>query len=126
MPLRQISKIGRVVWFVPAIFFTWPTKCGLISQSGPMPDEQILHLAAAIDQQRICVRLQEIMRLPRLEVFHGGAIICRKRLTPIGFVGTLSLRRFDVQLAGAAPRRRGQRNAAKETRPVVHPRGSFS
>ena len=52
-----------------------------------MTDEQVLHLAAAVDQQRIGVRLQEIVRLPRLEVSHRGAIICRKRLTPLGFVG---------------------------------------
>ena len=35
LPLRQISTIGRLAWFVPASFVTWPTKCGLISQSGP-------------------------------------------------------------------------------------------
>src|SRR5690606_18717341 len=34
LPLRQMSRIGR--WPpLPASFFTSPTKCGLISQSGP-------------------------------------------------------------------------------------------
>ena len=35
LPLRQMSTTGRSAKFAPAIFFTWPTKCGLSSHSGP-------------------------------------------------------------------------------------------
>jgi hypothetical protein len=52
------------------IFFTWPTKCALISQSGSsfhatmgadrMAHEQEFHLAAAIDQHRVGMVLMNL------------------------------------------------------------------
>ena len=95
-----------------ATFFTWPTKCGLMSQSGPsfhatccdadrMTDEQVLHLAAAVDEHRLRIlpagRALPWARVsrgryhartfaarnshdaPMLQVLHGGLRLARGR-----------------------------------------------
>ena len=66
-----------------AILRTWPTKCGLMSQSGPsfharglradwMADKQIFHFAAAVDEHCLRVLVQEFEGFAGLQVLHSG------------------------------------------------------
>ena len=45
-----------------------------------VPDEQILHLAAAVDEQRVRIALQELVGLPRLEMLHVGSTRLREAI----------------------------------------------
>ena len=71
-----------------ATFFTWPTKCGLMSQSGPsfhgdvlrahrMADEEVLHLAAAVDEDRLRVASQQVLGFLGFQVLHGRTRLAR-------------------------------------------------
>src|SRR5690606_38956741 len=48
---------------------------GDMQRADRMADEEVLHLAAAVDEQRIRRGPQELERLPCLQMLHGGAII---------------------------------------------------
>ena len=67
-----------------------PVIPGDVQRADRMADEQILHLAATVDEQGVRTGMQECVRLAGFEVVHERPIVCRKRLTALAFVGTLS------------------------------------
>ena len=52
-----------------------------VVRAGRMADEQVFHLAAAVDQHGLRILLQEIVRFPGLQVLHG--VVPRDRLMSI-------------------------------------------
>ena len=114
LPLRQISTTGR--WMLE-IFFTWPDEVGIhlpvrklvprdVVRAHRMADEQVFHLAAAVDHHCVGMVLDVFEGFFRRQVLHGDAFSGRE-----SWNGTLP------PIDGAAQRRRKRRSASGPVAP---------
>ena len=61
-----------------------------VMRAARMADEQVFHLAAAIDEHRLRILAQEVVRFLRFQVFHRRRFRCSARSGPVASGGRTS------------------------------------